>query len=357
MKIKTFLLAGAAVLAAGVSAQAADLGAEPANYVKVCDAFGKGFYYAPGTDTCIKIGGYVRFEIRPLQLTGTIPAANVKFTTEAAVNVTASSITEYGPLIGYIQILASGGQGVPGVTGIAPAIVDDAWLSLGPLLAGYTWSIFQTYEAPVFNNSNYRNFSGRTRLNQVRLTWKSGDFGFGVAAEDYAGRVASNVTNIPDLTAAIDGKFSGIGLHVGGGYGSRPGTVPGNTWGANGVVSIGLDALAKGDVLAFGATYSAGGTDWLRAYNGGAPVVVDGNSYYSIYGHFLHFWTPKFSTALAAAYQNATPAGGPAVNEITLNATYRPVSGFIVGADLDANQTGTNPYVLTGRVRLQRNFP
>jgi hypothetical protein len=30
--------------------------------VKVCNLYGAGFYYMPGTDTCIKIGGYVRAE-------------------------------------------------------------------------------------------------------------------------------------------------------------------------------------------------------------------------------------------------------------------------------------------------------
>jgi hypothetical protein len=30
--------------------------------VKICNLYGVGFYYIPGTDMCIKIGGYVRFE-------------------------------------------------------------------------------------------------------------------------------------------------------------------------------------------------------------------------------------------------------------------------------------------------------
>ena len=30
--------------------------------MKVCSLYGVGYYYIPGTDTCIKIGGYVRFE-------------------------------------------------------------------------------------------------------------------------------------------------------------------------------------------------------------------------------------------------------------------------------------------------------
>ena len=36
--------------------------APPVRYVKVCSLYGQGFYYIPGTDTCIKIGGYVRQE-------------------------------------------------------------------------------------------------------------------------------------------------------------------------------------------------------------------------------------------------------------------------------------------------------
>src|ERR1044071_4857033 len=31
-------------------------------YVKICSIYGAGFFYIPGTDTCIKIGGWVRFE-------------------------------------------------------------------------------------------------------------------------------------------------------------------------------------------------------------------------------------------------------------------------------------------------------
>ena len=30
--------------------------------MKICSLYGVGYYYIPGTDTCIKIGGYVRLE-------------------------------------------------------------------------------------------------------------------------------------------------------------------------------------------------------------------------------------------------------------------------------------------------------
>src|SRR6266853_3937511 len=60
--LKSALMASAAGLASGMAAQAADLPtkAKPVEYVKVCTLYGDGFYYIPGSDTCIKFGGYVR---------------------------------------------------------------------------------------------------------------------------------------------------------------------------------------------------------------------------------------------------------------------------------------------------------
>ena len=34
--------------------------AKPVQYVKICSLYGDAFYYIPGTDTCIKFGGYIR---------------------------------------------------------------------------------------------------------------------------------------------------------------------------------------------------------------------------------------------------------------------------------------------------------
>lgn len=63
MKLKSLLFGSAAILAAGTGAQAADLPvAEPVEYVRICDAFGTGFFYIPGTDTCLQISGRVRVE-------------------------------------------------------------------------------------------------------------------------------------------------------------------------------------------------------------------------------------------------------------------------------------------------------
>jgi hypothetical protein len=60
--VKSLLLGSAAGVAAVAGAQAADLPvkAAPVQYVKICSLYGDGFYYIPGSDTCIKFSGYVR---------------------------------------------------------------------------------------------------------------------------------------------------------------------------------------------------------------------------------------------------------------------------------------------------------
>ena len=60
-----YLLTSIAGLVLVSTAYAADLPsgkASPASYVKVCDAYGSGFFFIPGSDTCVKLGGRVRVE-------------------------------------------------------------------------------------------------------------------------------------------------------------------------------------------------------------------------------------------------------------------------------------------------------
>jgi hypothetical protein len=66
MNIKSLLLGSAAALIAVSGARAADAVVvaepEPAEYVKICDVYGAGYFYIPGTETCLRIGGYVRYD-------------------------------------------------------------------------------------------------------------------------------------------------------------------------------------------------------------------------------------------------------------------------------------------------------
>src|SRR4030088_3289095 len=62
--VKSLVLGSAAGLLAMSGAQAADLPvkAKAVEYVRICSLYGAGFFYIPGTDTCIKLGGYLRVD-------------------------------------------------------------------------------------------------------------------------------------------------------------------------------------------------------------------------------------------------------------------------------------------------------
>ena len=115
--VKSLLLGSAAGLVAVAGAQAADLPvkAKPVQYVKICSLYGVGFYYIPGTDMCLKIGGWVRAEYT-YGANGNIAWgwANANANSRATNNSTwrargyitadARNQTEYGTVRGYIAV-------------------------------------------------------------------------------------------------------------------------------------------------------------------------------------------------------------------------------------------------------------
>jgi hypothetical protein len=62
---RTLILSSAAGLMALGGAEAADLPvkAKAVEYVRICSLYGAGFFYIPGTETCIKLGGYLRADV------------------------------------------------------------------------------------------------------------------------------------------------------------------------------------------------------------------------------------------------------------------------------------------------------
>jgi hypothetical protein len=109
---KSFLFASAAGLIAVSGAQAAEppTKAKPVQYVRICPTYGDGFYYIPGTDTCIKVGGYIRSDFgfnedggRTPLYAGTLGAGDrtvSQFTTRHRANIGMDSRTntQYGLL-------------------------------------------------------------------------------------------------------------------------------------------------------------------------------------------------------------------------------------------------------------------
>src|SRR5215471_14445931 len=117
--LKHVLLAATAGLLTMASAQAADLPvkAAPVEYVRVCTAYGAGFFYIPGTDTCLKVGGYLRGDQSAYYLSN----ANARhdrldtdtYAYRARMNLTLDFRTQsdYGTIRAYAAIIAQQSQG------------------------------------------------------------------------------------------------------------------------------------------------------------------------------------------------------------------------------------------------------
>ena len=117
MNIKSLLLGSAAALLAVSGARAADAVVvaepEPMEYVRICDVYGAGFYYIPGTETCLKVGGLVRYQIDwadndDERRIGTPAAADGKAgwrkNATARLKLDARSETEFGTFKRYIEL-------------------------------------------------------------------------------------------------------------------------------------------------------------------------------------------------------------------------------------------------------------
>jgi len=115
--VKSLLLGSAAGLVAVAGAQAADLPvkAKPVQYVKICSLYGVGFYYIPGTDMCIKVGGWVRAEYAYGDngsftwgwANGNVNnrvTSNSTFRARGYITADARNQTEYGTVRGYIAV-------------------------------------------------------------------------------------------------------------------------------------------------------------------------------------------------------------------------------------------------------------
>jgi Porin subfamily len=224
--VKGLLLGSAAGLLAVAGAQAADLPvkAKPVEYVKICSLYGVGFYYIPGTDTCIKIGGYLRAEVN-IGATGShttpVNGPMVQYVRTAdthtwrgrlATNVDVRNQTEYGTLRAYGQLLFSHTNSADSTT------VDRAFIQF----AGFTIGTFTTAVVTPWqgvtgtSNSRYMGSDAFARATGIQYT---AVFGNGVTAtigiEEAAYRRGPiydrvDVINNPTATAFATSSTGGL---------------------------------------------------------------------------------------------------------------------------------------------------
>jgi opacity protein-like surface antigen len=282
MNIKSLLLGSAAALAAVTGAQAADAivaaEPEPMEYVRVCDAFGTGYFYIPGTETCLKIGGYVRFQTNIGNSNGAPRSGSSDWDsfTRAQLQFTAKSDTELGALT---SVIALRGEADNGSSNAARSeFVDAAYIELAGFRVGFQYNYFDdglSGESDVLS-------SNATNMNSIRYTYDAGSFAASVSVDELEGvsRVAFGESeNNFGVSGQLSGKLGGFTYALLGGYDTdmEEGAVRGivtaaigpGTLGLAGVYATGRNYYYEESEWAVAAEYALKATDKLTLTPGG----------------------------------------------------------------------------------------
>jgi hypothetical protein len=315
-------------------------------YVRVCDAFGTGFFYIPGTETCLKVGGFVRFQTgfgsdnavvgngsRQNRLwSGHRGHSDWDSFTLVDVNFDARTDTELGTLRSFINIEAAGSSsGDQG--GFA---IDEAFIELGGFKVGYFYS---WWDSGI--NGETDSLGNETLFNSIAYTYDGGTWRAGLSVDE--------LENI-----ALDG-----GLHHDVGI---AGTVGFTLGGVNLDILGGYDTFAEeGAIRAILSAEVGPGTAQLAGI-----WASDANAYWN-----ASEWTVAASYAFKATEKvTITPAaqyfGDLGFNSnvdqwrVGLTVDYEIVSGLNFKGTVDYNKVtvsgGQDTDFTRGFLRLQRNF-
>ena len=224
MKIKSLLLGSAAAMLAVSGAQAADaivVEPEPVEYVRVCDAYGAGFFYIPGTETCIRFGGYVRSSYQKLYIDSNqenvSQAANAAHPTvdsdfsltnwahRGRMDVDTRNETDWGTLRAQLRFEAGDGNGMQTFR------MDRALISIAGFRFGFTdnyWSTNHGYGGVGAEDIGLIADGGWYAFNDATMadyTFAANGFALTVGVEDpriRLGAPGANATN----TGGTDGR-------------------------------------------------------------------------------------------------------------------------------------------------------
>ncbi|WP_104666314.1 porin [Ensifer adhaerens] len=220
MTIKSLLLGSAAALAAVSGAQAADAivaaEPEPMEYVRVCDAFGTGYFYIPGTETCLKIGGFIRFqtsfgpnEVNNRQGWGDAGTSDWDAFSRAYISFDAKSDTEFGTLTGFFA--AEFNADNDSDAGDSRIDVDEAYIQLGGLKAGFFYSWWDKGL-----NGESDSLGNVTEFNSIAYLYDAGSFQAGIAVDELEG--ATTKPNGVGIEAIVSATVGGVSFDLLGGY-------------------------------------------------------------------------------------------------------------------------------------------
>lgn len=349
MKIKSLLLGSAAALVAVSGARAADAVVIPepeaVEYVRVCDAAGAGYFYIPGSETCLKFSGYVRYEMNfaenddiaapPAFQGNNTYEGEFNKRSEVRLNIEAWNDTELGPLYSRIRLgydsnpRFDGDNDLSGLS-IDHAVIQLAGLTIGKNASWWDWGFGADGDGIV-------NF-GPGEVGMVAYTANAGGFGITLALEEDA-QGDGNYT--PDVVLDVNGSVGQIGLHAGLAYDETAEAFTGKIYAS---YDFGVAALGLGYQY---SDLTAAPTEYLAAFEHvfGADLSAD--------------LTEKLSARAGFNYGLDNAAG---LDGYTVGAgvNYKVVSGFDIdarvnyagGDALEVNGEG----VWGGRVRFTRSF-
>ncbi|RDI60941.1 porin [Microvirga subterranea] len=396
--VKSLLLGSAAGLAAVVSAQAADLPvkkAAPVEYVRVCSTYGAGFFYIPGTETCLRIGGRARADYLYGEPFDRRQDA-IGFRARGRIQLDARTATAYGLLRTFVRFEITRSSGAPfgavnaagiGTISTSPDVAQ-AFVQFGGLTAGRVTSFFSNGDLPTDHMGTLR-FDDAPDVNLLAYTFSFGNgFSATLSLEDGLDRrsngflVASTTAlpvtyagqRAPDVVANLkyDGtwgtaQLSGAVHQVRSDdlvfpFGAAFPTYPDTEYGfaISAQVGVNLPMIAEGDAAWIAATYTSGAfsyitggsTDTLSAgvlsgiladaYINPVSGDLDLGKGWSVAGGFRHYWTPElrwniFGSYARFDYSTGALASGLAdfdETRIGTNLIWQPVSGLDIGAEV-----------------------
>jgi hypothetical protein len=344
MNIKSLLLGSAAAMAVVSGASAADAiiaaEPEPVEYVRVCDAFGSGYFYIPGTETCLKIGGLVRMDITYADNSiakQTSGANSYGTSVRGRVEFRSRTDTEMGTIGTHVRLQGDGGSSTPGTD--ASAVVDQAYATVGGLVFGYTESVWVSSknggDSGFGTHSDNGLAYGYQQHNQLGYNFGSGNW-FGAISLQDDGDASSFA---PDITGRLGGVWGGITIYGVVGYDQSA-----ENFGAK--LGLNTDVGSAGNIIVQGF-YANGPT--VFGANASAPIVAGttNGSYtpeWSVLASYQHVFSSTFKAAVGGQYSGdyySTPLWS------TVNAT-----GVTTATQtaLGSAKSGVNSWALEGGV-------
>ena len=349
MNIKSLLIGSAAALAAVSGAQAADAivaaEPEPMEYVRVCDAFGTGFFYIPGTETCLKVGGFVRFQTGFGSDNDTIGvSSNQDYLRDGGhsdwdafsrfnVNFDARTDTELGTLRSYINIEANAGGAGSHSSNI---YIDEAFIELGGFKVGYFYSWWDS----GINGEN-DTLGNETLFNSIAYTYDGGTWRAGISLDELEYE-ALDLGHHHDLGVAATVGFSlgGVNLDILGGYDN---------------------AAEEGAIRAILSAEVGPGTAQLAGIWASDPNAYWADSEWTVAASYAFKATEKLTITPAAQYFGDVGFNSDVDQwRVGMTVGYEIVSGLNFLGTVDYNKVnvsgGQDTDFTRGFLRLQRNF-